>query len=381
MNTETKTEDETQTEAQKILEEMRKFAAQQNKESLESGAWFQQLIKFALDGYSKNATADYFKAKYSGLPADAVAEALMTTAKRYAALEGGASAAAYSAAIAATIGSVGGASPLTIPAAVAAFALDLSFTTALQLRLAHDLAVIYRVPIDLDDPEDVWELILVAIGIKASELGREVAAKGAPEVVRQGVKAVVKGPVLKLLQRLPLVGKYILQRRVIQFAIPVLGIPLNAGVNWWTTRSIATRAKAVYRDKASILEVASKVVSEDVDALLVIRTIWWIAQADETITDAESRLLRTTMKTVTELHDDGAALEAFERMINEDVAGLLNEIGATSATEKKLIYEAACYAAGIDREFAPKELIALRSLAEVCDVEFDEKGLAGYRLR
>lgn len=218
-----------------LLSEVREFAKSESADSLKSGDWFARLIKYALESYSKNATAEFFKAKYPGLPADIVAESLITTAKRYSALEGGASAAAYSALVASTIGSGGGASPLTVPAAAMAFLVDMSFTTVLQLRLAHDLAVIYGSPIDLDDPQDVWDLVQVAVGVKASEIAREAVAKAAPEAARQGVKAVVRGPVLQFLQKLPIIGRYILQRRVAQFAIPVLSVPLNAGMNWWTT--------------------------------------------------------------------------------------------------------------------------------------------------
>jgi hypothetical protein len=82
---------------------------------------------------------------------------------RYAA---GLSAGACSAAIAATLGSLGGASPATVPAAVATMMADVAFITRLQLRLAYDVAVLYRVPLDLSDPDDMWKLIRVAFTIK-----------------------------------------------------------------------------------------------------------------------------------------------------------------------------------------------------------------------
>ncbi|MGH3405171.1 MAG: hypothetical protein ACRDRJ_22105 [Streptosporangiaceae bacterium] len=78
-------------------------------------------------------------------------------AARYAALEGGLSAGAYTAAIAAIIGSLGGASPATVPAAVATVMVDVAFITRLQLRRAYDVAILYRVPLDLTDPDDMWK--------------------------------------------------------------------------------------------------------------------------------------------------------------------------------------------------------------------------------
>ncbi|GAA3495366.1 hypothetical protein GCM10019016_024660 [Streptomyces prasinosporus] len=59
-------------------------------------------------------------------------------------LEGGLSAGAYTATVAATIGSLGGASPATVPAAVATMMVDVAFISQLQLRLVYDVSVLYR---------------------------------------------------------------------------------------------------------------------------------------------------------------------------------------------------------------------------------------------
>ncbi len=359
---------------EELLAEVREFAKGESAESLRSGDWFVRLIRFALESYSKNATAEFFKRKYPGLPADVVAESLIRTAKRYSALEGGASALTYSAAIAATIGSKGGASPLTVPAAVMAFAADMSFTTVLQLRLAHDLAMIYGSSIDLDDPQDVWDLVQVAVGVKASELAREAVAKAAPEGVRQGVKAIVRGPVLQFLKKLPIIGRYIFQRRVAQFAIPFFSVPLNAGMNWWTTSSIAKRAKIIYRDKAAIDETARRTMAEaEADPLLVLRVMYWIVQADEEVSDGEADLLRAAMRLVHDAGVDPDELRAFEEVVNLDEEALLAAVRAVGNLERRAaIYEAGCRTAGIDRDFAKQELAALRKLAEACGVEFHE---------
>ena len=69
-------------------------------------------------------------------------------AARYAALEGGLSAGAYTAAIAA-------------------------FITRLQLRLDYDVAVLYRVPLDPSDPDDMWKLIQVAFTIKSGQVAKK----------------------------------------------------------------------------------------------------------------------------------------------------------------------------------------------------------------
>ena len=51
--------------------------------------------------------------------------------------------------------------------------VDVAFISRLQLRLARDIAVLYRVPLDTSDPDDLWKLIRVAFTIKGGEAVRE----------------------------------------------------------------------------------------------------------------------------------------------------------------------------------------------------------------
>ncbi|MGW4112553.1 hypothetical protein ACWEFJ_16895 [Actinosynnema sp. NPDC004786] len=122
------------------------------------------------------------------MPADGIVERQIKLAVKSAMIEGGISAGVYAGTIAATIGSLGGASPIAVPAGVATFMVDLTYITQLQLRLAHDIAVIYRVPLDVEDPEDMMKLVRVAFGIKAGEIARGGLVKFAPGLVRQVLK-------------------------------------------------------------------------------------------------------------------------------------------------------------------------------------------------
>ena len=150
----------------------------------------------ALDSYTDKVDWRYFQERYEGVPADAIVDQRIKMAARYAAIEGGLSAGAYTAAIVATIGSLGGASPVTVPAAFATVMVDVAFITRLQLRLAYDVAVLYRVPIDLSDPDDMWKLIRVAFTIKSGEAAREGVVKVVPLMVRPLIKRFYSGSVL-----------------------------------------------------------------------------------------------------------------------------------------------------------------------------------------
>ena len=211
--------------------ELREFVAGLSPDEIRSGAWFTKLCAQALGSYTDKVDWRYFQERYEGVPADAIVDQRIKMAARYAAIEGGLSAGAYTAAIAATIGSLGGASPAVVPAAFATVMVDVAFITRLQLRLAYDVAVLYRVPIDLSDPDDMWKLIRVAFTIKSGEAVREGVVKVVPLIVRPLIKRFYSGAVLAAAKGLPVVGKFLLQRNVIKIGIPLVGVPLAVVLN------------------------------------------------------------------------------------------------------------------------------------------------------
>lgn len=114
---------------------------------------------------------------------------------------------------------------VTLPAAATTFMADLFFLSQLQLRVVHDLSVLYRQPGDLDDPEDLLALIRIAFGIKAGERLQNAVLKLAPEATRFVIKRGVTGATLQTLKALPVVGRYLLQRNIIKMAIPGVAVP------------------------------------------------------------------------------------------------------------------------------------------------------------
>jgi hypothetical protein len=209
--------------------ELQKFVKGLSPDDIKSGGWFTKLLAHALSSYTDKVTWQYFQEQYEGVPANAIVDQRIKMAARYAAIEGGLSASAYTATIAATIGSLGGASPFTVPAAVATVMVDVAFVTQLQLRLAYDVAFLYRVPLDLSDPDDLWKLIRVAFTIKSGEFVREGLVKAVPPFMRQLIKRYFSGQVRAAAKGLPFVGKHLLQRNVIKIGIPWSAFHLR----WW----------------------------------------------------------------------------------------------------------------------------------------------------
>lgn len=292
------------------------------------------------------------------MPADVIVDQRIKMAARYAAIGGGLTASAYTATIAATIGTLGGASPATVPAAVTTIMVDLAYLTRLQLRLAYDVAVLYRVPLDTSDPEDLWKLIRVAFTIKGGEVVREGVIKAVPALMRPLLKRFYSGTVLTAAKGLPVVGKYLLQRNVIKVAIPVVGVPLAVLVNRYTTLVAGRHARAVFRNEARVIELAENLSEQTRHPQLTLWVAWLVTRADGKISDNEALLMRHLVRLLKDRHQLADARlarlvdldphEVWRRLEDEpeDVSGLVKEAnldaavdGAVNKRERELISE------------------------------------------
>jgi tellurite resistance protein len=339
---------------------LREFVAGLSADDIKSGNWFEHLLANALKSYTQRVDADYFQEKYKGVPADGIVDRRIKLAARYAALEGGASAGAYTAAVAATFGSAGIAGALTVPAAIGTIMADVAFTTQLQVRLAYDIAVLYGVRIDPSDPEDLWKLIRVAFAIKGGELARDGVLKAVPVMMRPIIKKFYSGPVLAATKGLPIVGKHLLQRNVIKIAIPAVGVPLAIGLNHWTTVIAGRHAQAVFRNEARVMEVAAGLSRRSRHPQLMLWTAWLVIKSDKKISDDEAVLMRHLVAQVRETHEviderlarvvDINPEDVWERMASED--GDLSDVldaarrvaavdGDANAAEKAVLAEIA----------------------------------------
>jgi tellurite resistance protein len=284
-------------------------------------------------------------------------------AARYAVLEGGLSASAYSAAIIATLGTLGGASPVALPAAGLTVMVDVAFITQLQIRLAYDVAVLYRVPLDLADPTDLWKLIRVAFTIKGGEFVREGAIKVVPLAVRPLVKKFFSGPVLTAAKGLPVVGKFLLQRNVIKIGIPLIGVPLAVMLNHYSTLLAGRHARAVFRNEARIIEVTEGLSSRTRHPQLMLWVAWLVIMVDGKISDDEALLMRHLVGLVRERHqvvDDQLA-----RLIDVDRAEVWRRIDAERGDLSDIV-DVARRVAAVDRVVNALESALLSELEERC---------------
>lgn len=295
-------------------DELRGFISELSPGDIKSGGWFTKLLAQSLSTYTEKADWQYFQSKYTGLPPDAIVNQRIQLAARYAAIEGGLSASAYTGAVAATIGTLGGASPATVPAAVATMMVDVAYTTQLQLRLAYDISVLYRVPLDTSDPDDLWKLIRIAFTIKSGEVVREGVLKTVPAMMRPVIKRFYSQSVLNAAKGLPFVGKYLLQRNVIKIGIPLVGVPLAVVVNRYTTMLAGRHARAVFRNEARVIELAENLSERSQHPQVLLWVAWLVIMADRKISDEEALLIRHLVRLVRDKH----------QVVDEQIARLVD---------------------------------------------------------
>lgn len=357
-------------------EDVKNFAKAIPLEKIKNGEWFLSLFQLALKTYREKATAEYFKIKYPGLVPDAIVDRRIHIAKKNAAIEGGSTAFAYSAAIAATIGTQGGSSPLTIPAAFTALAIDLTYTSFLQLRLAYDISVLYNHPLDYDDPEDMNDLLVLAFGIKAGESFQGALQKLAPEATRQTIKRGISGDSLKWLQALPIVGKYLLQRNIIKMAIPVVAVGLGTTLNYYFADKIGKRARTLFRSRVAIEEIANDYNFTDTEYIpLLLSAVWIIIKADGQTKHEEAWYLKYLIQGLQDIDGADIYIQEFSKRINFSEEKLVQEIAVLDKDIRKDIFEAASIAAIVDKKLHKQEEMILRKFAEAFGIEFDKEKL------
>ncbi|MEU6005053.1 hypothetical protein [Streptomyces sp. NPDC047453] len=344
-------------------DELKKFVKGLSADDIKSGNWFTKLSAHAMNSYTEKVDWQYFQERYPGVPADAIVDQRIKMAARYAALEGGLSAGAYTATVAATIGSAGGASPATVPAAVTTMMVDVAFITRLQLRLAYDVSVLYRVPLDLNDPEDLWKLIRVAFTIKSGEAVREGVAKAVPAFVRPVIKRFYSGEVLTAAKALPVVGKHLLQKNVIKIGIPLVGVPLAVMLNRYTTLLAGRHALAVFRNEARVIELAENLSKRSQHPELMLWVAWLVIRANRKITDDEALLMRHLVRVVRERHQ--VVDEQLAHLVDIDPAEIWRRIDAEPGDLSDLL-DVADQVATVDGDVNAREKAVISELQDRC---------------
>jgi len=336
-----------------------------NKEDEKNGAWFPIILKKVLDTHVKNVSYEYYREKYNSSVKDILAKKIVHSACNYSIMTG------------ALLGAGGGI--FGLPSAIPATFGEIATLTYFQLNMIYDLSLIYGKPIDLNDPEESYKILLLALGIKASELlngAIEIGAKqGGRIAVEKAGKRAVLGQAQKLLK---VAGVQIAQRAIKNFiskAIPVVGIVLGGAacaiLDYKSTKYVAHNSLSIYRTDKLIIELfeSSNSIPDDDEKSYdtLIKGCMIIANADDIVDMHKTKLIEHIYESKSLKNDYKDRIKILEKEFFEPFEKIENlEI-------KKTIFFALEMLAACDKKISSKEMKILKKASLFIGI--DEKEL------
>lgn len=219
------------------------------KEDRRTGAWFRKLLLKVFSVHAKKVNAKYFQEKYATSQKDVIAKKLITSYLN------------YNTAVGVVIGGAGGLGELVV--AILSTFPEVAVVTYNQLKLIYDLSVVYGDPVNMDDPEEAFLVLLIAFDVKLSELLKGGAKwaidKGGKFIVEKAGKRIVLRKIQQIMFRT--LGKKITQRSIktiIAKSPPLIGALFGAAVcgatDYFSTKRVARKTLYQYRTGKLIIE-------------------------------------------------------------------------------------------------------------------------------
>jgi uncharacterized tellurite resistance protein B-like protein/RNA polymerase subunit RPABC4/transcription elongation factor Spt4 len=359
-------EEQTQQVAQE-LEITKEEARQFDIEEIKGGQWFLKLLQRVFKTYDRNANAAYFKRKYPGLPPDEVADKRFSVAVRMATIAGGVAGAAATADQIVTISSVG----ITTGLLISTLGAEMIYLVKLQMKLVLDLATVYDMELDPEDPEDILMIFGYALGVAPVNLvGRAIYVPTKALTVQAVRKYISKGT-LKAVQDIGRkLGVKILQRTIIKYAVPAASIAVGSSYNYVTTKSIGRIAKAHLKNRGQVTDELRALISrEQTYTLTFPAAAMYIARLDGEVTTEEMDLFKGMLSRMqfdeTEQVDADRLMRANEGTILAAIAELEEQ------EEKRALIEVLVLMAIADGDLQKQEREFLSRVADQLNISID----------
>jgi uncharacterized tellurite resistance protein B-like protein len=366
MTTPTPDDEHVKAQVSKEMEDAKTLAKTLSFEKIKSGEWFTKLLQQVVRAYDRNARATYFQKKYPGLPPDEIADILTSLTAKYAAIAGAIAGLAATADEIAVIGSAG----LTVPLFVGSIGAEILYLSNIQMRLVLDMSVLYDLQLDTEDPEDILLIFGYALGVAPAEaIGKElqVAARAATP---KAIKKVFSKGTLKALQKFAQgLGRTILQRDIIKYAVPGASVAVGSGYNYIATKSVGKIAKIHFKNRGKVTDELRAVISkQNIYDLAIPAAAMFMAQVDGSVSSKEMELYRAMLSRMSfEEHTPAD----FNRLVSEEHS-ILDAVSQIEDAElRKALIELLTLMAIYDGILANEEREFLTSAAERLGVSLD----------
>jgi len=351
---------------QSKFDESREFIKTLEFNQINSGEWFNELLIKVIRTPEKNATATFFIQKYPGYSSDEIADILIETVEKHAAVVGGIAGAGATLSEINTI-ATSGLSGALIPTVILT---EMAGITWIQMRLIYDLSVVYNLPLDLEDPEDIFLIFGYALGIAPADLvgkGLQIATKS---LTKRGVKQVFTKGTLKATQKIGAsIGVKVLQKTILKYAIPIASIGIGSLYNFLTTKSLGKIAKSHFKERGKLTDELQALISNQYKYDIVFpAAIMYMAKVDGVLKDKENDLYKALLLRISVNEHEK---EDFQKLISDE-SNLLDAISKIENHDiQKALLETLILMAVIDGELVDQERAFLRSVSNRFNIPLD----------
>lgn len=244
-------------EVHQQIEEMKEiFKDSDHRKQLEEGTWFTKVLYKVLSD-NNNLDALYFKKKYVGLDTDNIAKRLINNASTKTAIAGASAATVVTGMQFALVPTLGASAAIIGTTIMGEFAA----ITYIQIKLVHELSILYKAELNKDDPEDLLTIFWFTFGInKWEEASNAILKTSGKSAKYLGRKALRKFKLTKLLQSGAKklggqqLAKKITERGLLKLVVPGVNIGLAAGLNKLFTDKLGEQAVKTFKSRALIIE-------------------------------------------------------------------------------------------------------------------------------
>ena len=321
-------------------------------------AWFAKLVALYLRRRTPSAVPH---AHSERAPSERARAAIKRAAMR-SALTGGSSGTMSTAAAFVTASTNGPGGLVAIPLAMGAIAGELVLRTLIHVDLICDLADIFEIRFDPDQPEDIWRLCALAFRTHDNEAGpKDPGRKLVHELTHVDAEEIGKK-----------IGSKLLGESVARNIVPILGIATSAYTNYRVTQRLGDTARRYMRYRRALDEALEAVTKECPEHLeLLIEGMWFVFIADGVLAPEESACLASFLR---RLQSEPRHL-VIHRFVEDDYDWLERLPEALPPHSRPSFFHALEVATAVDKSVGVPERRLLRSAARRLGVVFDPSRL------
>ena len=238
----------------------------------------------------------------------------------------------------------------------------------------YDLHLLYGIPLDASDPEDLLGIFAVVYGIKLAEVGGIGVKALGPEVMRAQLYRLIHGntkAIQAAVNRVlgPRIARGVTQKGILKTAVPVVGVALSAGWNYTATRTMGSRVRQEVRIKAALreeaLRIQNRVANDETTALALVEGLLALALSDGDFDDLERDVYLAFLRW---LQLSPEQLKTFSNRIHADLDGVLNQLRAIEdQASREAIAHCFCLIAASDGVLKLSEQKLLGELLDALD--------------